>query len=367
MYQEALGERRTTDFFAEMDGFFDWMLTSGLSPNARNPTGYERSTAANNLQRLGRTLPQLWQQHGGYTLIVTNDLADWYVEQLEDDEITKDTGEPYADSTKRKHACALYAYKRWRTDQRGGDAWRPHTLFDHEPSQKPMADPIKLAERKQLREAVLEYETVTQYNNCTPEERDRIRALLAQRLGKPKSDVTKDDWEDVNRCWKYPSLFHVTLDTALRPVEVERAKVGWVNLAENRLEIPKDEAAKNDACWETPFRSRTGGSLKRWLKQRAADPAYDDTDALWLTREGNPFSSGPLGNRLRSLMEAAGIPIGGRDISWYSLRHSLATHMATITNNIEEIRLQLRHKCIESTLRYIHPPEENVRDHLAQL
>lgn len=367
MYQETLGQRRKTDFFAEMNDFLEWMLTSGLSPTARNPTGYEPSTATNNLKRLGRTLPRLWKEHGGYTLIVTNDLADWYVEQLEDDEITKDSGEPYAESTKRKHACAVFAYKRWRADQRGGDVWRPHTLFDNEQRERPMADPITLDERKALREAVLEYESVTQYNNCTPEERDRIRALLAQRLGKPKSEVTPSDWKDANRCWKYPSLFHVTLDTALRPIEIERAKVGWVNLEANRLEIPKDESTKNDVCWETPFNSRTGVSLEKWMEQRAADPAYDDTELLWLTREGNAFTSGPLGNRLRSLMEEAGIAIAGRDISWYSLRHSLATYLATITNNIEEIRRQLRHKCIESTLRYIHPPDESVRDHLAQL
>jgi len=31
--------------------------------------------------------------------------------------------------------------------------------------------------------------------------------------------------------------------------------------------------------------------------------------------------------------------------------------------NIEEIRRQLRHKRIESTLRYIQPPYETVRDH----
>lgn len=366
-YHDSLGQRRTTDFFAEMNAFFEWMLTRGVDPNARNPTGYESSTAANNLQRLGRTLPYLWKKHGGYTLIVTNDLADWYVEQLEDDEITKDSGEQYAESTKRKHACALFAYKRWRADQRGGDAWRPHTLFDNEPREKPMADPITLNERKTLREAVLEYQTVTKYNNCTPAERDRIRGLLAQRLGKPKEAVTPADWEKENRCWKYPSLFHVTLDTALRPIEIERAKVGWVNLEANRLEIPKDESVKNDACWETPFKSRTGVSLDNWMKQRAADPAYDDTDLLWLTREGNTFTSGPLGNRLRSLMADADIAIAGRDISWYSLRHSLATHLATVTTNIEEIRRQLRHKRIESTLRYIHPPDETVRDHLAQL
>ncbi|MFC6718898.1 tyrosine-type recombinase/integrase [Natrialbaceae archaeon GCM10025810] len=366
-YQEVFGQRRTVEFFGEMDRFLQWMVTRGIEPTKRNPTGYDRSTAENNLQRLGKAFPLLWQQNGSYTLQIPNALTDWYIEQLEDDEITKDSGKPYAESTKRKHACALFAYKRWLADQRGGEPWRPHTLFDGETPDRPMADPVTLEERKLLREQVLEYKTVKQYKNCTPEERDRIRGELAQRLGKPKSEVTKADWETVNTCWKFPSLIYVSLDTALRPIEVETAKVNWVNLSEERLEIPKEDAVKNDSHWKNPITSRTADALERWFRQRDADPAYDDTDHIWLTREGNPYTSGPLGRNLRTLMEEAGIDISGRDISWYSLRHSLGTYYATISNNLEEVRQQLRHKRIESTLRYVHPPDEDVQANLDKL
>lgn len=57
----------------------------------------------------------------------------------------------------------------------------------------------------------------------------------------------------------------------------------------------------------------------------------------------------------------SGIDIAGRDISWYSLRHLLGTYLATVTDNLEEVRQQLRHKRLESTLRYIHPPDEDVQ------
>ncbi|WP_254863135.1 tyrosine-type recombinase/integrase [Halovivax gelatinilyticus] len=367
MFQDVLGHRRAVHFFKELDECYEWMVTRGIEPNARNPTGYEESSAENYLKRLGKALPHLWLRHGGFTLEITNDLATWYVEQLEDDELTTENGSPYAASTKRKHVCAVFAMKRWRADQRGDQPWRPHTLFEAEQPERPMADPITLEERSVLREHVLEYNTITRYNNCTPEQRDRIRAELAQRLGKPKADVTKDDWERVNTCWKYPSLIYLSLDTGLRPIEVATAKVEWVNLSKETLEVPKSDSVKNDARWENPITSRTADTLERWFRQRAAEPAYDDTDLIWLTREGNPYSSGPLGRNLRKLLEDAGVDISDRNISWYSLRHSLGTHYARVADNIDDVRRQLRHKTIEATLRYIHPPDEDVRDNLNRI
>lgn len=365
--QELLEPRQATDFYSEMNNFLTWMITRGLTPTDRVPTGYEPSTATNYLSRIGNAFPYFWEKHGSYRLHISNELADWYIEQLEDDAIRKNDGTPYAASTKRKHASGILAYKRWRHHKRGGEPWQPHTLFDVVQAEEPVADPITRQERKRIREQVLEYNTVKQYNNCTPEERDRLRGELAQRLGKPKADVTKADWEHQNRCWKYPSMIYLSLDTGLRPLEVASATVNWVRLSDAKLVVPKGDAAKNNAVWKNPITDRTVNALRRWLRQRNAHPAYDDTDRLWLTRENNPYSSGPLGRLLRSVMRDAEIDISDRDISWYSLRHSLGTYYATVTDDIDQVRRQLRHKTIEATLRYIHPPEETVRDTLNKL
>jgi len=63
-------------------------------------------------------------------------------------------------------------------------------------------------------------------------------------------------------------------------------------------------------------------------------------------------------------MDEAGIEYEDRNISWYSLRHSLGTYLALTADSIEEVRQQMRHKRIESTLRYLDPPGENVEAHL---
>ena len=316
--------------------------------------------AENYLKRLSRMFPIFWRQNGGYTLQFTKEMGDWYIAQLRDDAIVKEDGQPYSDSSKRKQICALLNFYRFRWDRREGPSWEPFTLFDSDTGSR-VADPIRLNERSLIREAALEYKTVKRYNNCTPEERDRIRAELAQRIGKPKDDVMKADWTEVNQCWKWPSIIMMGLDTALRPVEVERARMNWLKLSVPEIEIPKDDAAKNSETWEVPITERTARALRHWKRQRSALPKYDDSDKIWLTREGNPYSSGPLGRNLRRIMDEADIEYGDRDISWYSLRHSLATYLAMKGDNIEKVRRQMRHKRLESTLRYVHPSDDEVR------
>ena len=360
---EELRYRQRMDFISEMEDFFQWLVTYGNRLDTNAPEGHERSTATNYLKRLTRLFPIFWKQNGGYTLQFTKEMGDWYVSQLRDDAVVKRNGQPYSASSKRKQICALLNFYRFRWDQREGPSWEPFTLFDSDGEPR-VADPIQLSERSLIREAALEYKTVKRYNNCTPEERDRIRAELAQRLGKPKDDVKKADWEEVNQCWKWPSIILSGLDTALRPIEVERAKMSWLKLSVPRIEVPKEDAAKNSETWEVPITERTARALRQWKRQRSALPKYDDSNRIWLTREGNPYSSGPLGRNLRRIMDEAGIDYSDRDISWYSFRHSLATYLAMTTDDIEEVRQQMRHKRLESTLGYIDPPEEKVRDNL---
>lgn len=362
----VLNPLQEEDFISEMQDWYQWLLKKGNKIDERDPRGQEETTATNYLQRFSRIAPEIWEQNGRYTLQFSNEMGDWYIAQLRDDEITKENGLPYADSSKRKQACCLLNYYRFRYDMRNGDPWEPFTLFDPD-SGSHVADPIKLDERRQISEAALTYKTVKRYNNCTPEERDRIKAELAQRLGKPKSEVTKKDWKTVNRCYKWPSIIMMGLDAGLRPVEVARIEVDWIHLSDGTLHIPREDAAKSDKTWEVQFTERTKKILEKWIRQRAALPKYDESDLLWLTREGNPYSSGPLGRNLRNVMDEAGIDYEDRDISWYSLRHSLATYLATTADSIEEVRQQMRHKKIESTLRYLEPPDETVETHLEMI
>jgi len=314
----SLNPMRCPEFEDEMQEFWAWLLACGADIDEEE--GQTESTAKNNIQRVGRILPIIWEEFDGYTLAIQPGMADWFVDQLDDDEITKENGEPYADSAKRKEVCALLAYTRFRWDQRTGEAWEPDKMFGAYGQGSPIADPVSPDERAKIREASLEYKTVKAYSNCTPEERDRYKQYLAHRLGKPKDEITKADWEQVNRSWKVPALVGLALDIGLRPEEVARAKVGWLKLSGHKIEIPQDEAVKNDDGRVNSITDRTKRALERWKQQRKTRPKYDDTDLLFLTQVGNPYSSRSLGNLLRGVMDEAEIDYSDRDISWYSLR-----------------------------------------------
>jgi integrase len=149
----------------------------------------------------------------------------------------------------------MMLYK-WRHHQRGDEKWEPELSFSQPNHSTTPRDYLTRKERRQIRDAALEYTSVPSESNIYGEERDRWRAYLAQRFEKPKSQITKDDWERANS-WKYPTLVWVSLDAGLRPIEVKRARTSWVNLDNNILRIPQDESSKNDENWRRSLQERT--------------------------------------------------------------------------------------------------------------
>ena len=69
-------------------------------------------------------------------------------------------------------------------------------------------------------------------------------------------------------------------------------------------------------------------------------------------------SRAPENYLLDGLTEKAGIEPAGRDLSWYSIRHGVATAWAD-EENIHDAREQLRHKNVETTIGYAHSGTEN--------
>jgi site-specific recombinase XerD len=145
-----------------------------------------------------------------------------------------------------------------------------------------------------------------------------------------------------------------------------RATVRWVDVDNQVLRIPKEESSKNRDNWVVGVTERTADALDRWLNQRETYEKYTDTDALWLTREANPYTSQSLRYVLTRLCEIAGIPTENRKMSWYAIRHSVGTYM-TREEDLAATQAQLRHKSPTTTMRYDQVPVEDRRDALNRM
>jgi len=120
------------------------------------------------------------------------------------------------------------------------------------------------------------------------DERDRIKRLLAQRFGRPKSEISPEDFKRASS-WKVLSLIAVTFDTGLRPKEVEKAKVSWFDLDNGEMQVPEEEATKNDESWECELSDTATNALFKWLKERETYEKYRGRDEVWLNKRGNPY------------------------------------------------------------------------------
>lgn len=130
-----------------------------------------------------------------------------------------------------------------------------------------------------------------------------------------------------------------------------RAKTYWVDRDNHVIRIPIDESSKNEDNWETSVQSRTHNALLHWLDERETIDQYSDTNALWLTSHGNPYASKSLGRLLERLCEKAGIDTENRQLSWYTIRHSVGTLM-TKHRDLKATKDQLRHKSPKTTMKY---------------
>lgn len=114
------------------------------------------------------------------------------------------------------------------------------------------------------------------YNDLSPEERSRKKALLAQRLEKPKAEITMADWQDQNRTWKYASLVFTSLDAGLRPCDDEMKE-------ELLPEVAKGETSIQPFGLTEPNSGSDSSSLETFA-ERDGDEFSISGQKIWTSR-----------------------------------------------------------------------------------
>jgi integrase len=230
--------------------------------------------------------------------------------------------------------------------------WSPVIEYSDPSTTYTPRDYLTGKDRCRLREAAVEYGSVPHYNSVTPEERDKWKTYLTQRLQKPKEEVSKQDWIKANS-FKYTSMIHTALDAGLRPVEIQRSQVHWVDTENEVLRIPREEASKNRENWIVPVKTETASILKRWLDEREQKSKYSGRDALWLIKYGNRYDRDSFRTVFRKIAGEAGLDLENRDLTPYSIRHSTATYVAE-EEGLAVAAQQCRHKSKRTTEKYEH-------------
>ena len=351
--ESELSDRQLEDYTEHRVRLISWMQDIGKNPEQGE--GYAQDTVNDRAYRLDQFYRFVWDYEDRYTTQITHDHADAWMREL----AAGDTSQ----ENKASHLKAIKMLFRWRAWAFNGEEWDPEISFSTNTGQTNPKDFLTEKERRKVRNAALEHGSVPNYGNITPEERDRWKAHLAQRFEKPKQEVGPSDFERANS-WKIPSLIWTALDAGLRPVEVKRATVHWVDTSSMLLRIPKEDSSKNHDNWAVSVTERTSNALRRWLTEREQYDKYDDSDRLWLNRAGTPYQSYSLNRIFRNVCETAEIPSEGR--TFYAIRHSLGTYM-TREEGLGATQAQMRHKSHTSTMRYDQAPVEDRRDALDRM
>lgn len=349
--RELLNERQLVDFRAYCEKFVNWLLYYGKDPT--EPEGYARGVVEQRAGTHDKFARWVWDREGGYTTDVTHKHADAYLDELH--------REGHSATYKANVQNMLLSLFRWRDDI---DDWNPERRYSSRSSPHP-ADYLTLTERTAIRESALEYDSLPAYAALSPEERNRWQHYLAARLGKSVSEVSPADFEEVGG-FKWASMVCTSLDAGLRPVEVGRAQIQWVDFDNALLRIPREDSAKSDEPWIIALQETTAELLEEWIRERECYPKYDETDRLWLTRHANPYGSSALKYVLEKLAENAGIDTEGRSLSWYSIRHSVGTYMAR-EEGLAAAQSQLRHTSQRTTAKYDNAPPEDRRNALDRM
>ncbi|SDD73110.1 tyrosine-type recombinase/integrase [Natrinema hispanicum] len=340
-----------------------WMINKGENP--RREIGLSESTAENYLDRLD----QLHRFSITYfdpddPTKIEDEHADALLLMIDRAEITKqrgkNKGEEYGESTKRKFADTLGCYFRWQYYEGAMDyEWEPKINFSDEKGES--AYRFTYRELGLLFEEAESYGALPSYYDTPVDEREKIDGLVAQRLGIPKEDVTRNDWLHADWSGKVHSMVAVGFDAGLAPIEIGNAETHWYDPKSNTLKIPTEFACKEREKEEVGLSDRSGDVLSEWFQERRHLEKYDGSNKIWLNREGNPYQSGSLCNLLRNLCEEAGIKTDDRKIVWYSLRQTMGRNV-TAEGELSEANDQLRHERYETTQEaYNQTPVEKLQ------
>jgi len=223
--------------------FYAWMIEKGKDPIQEDPLS--APTADNYLKRFDKVhrinLTYLDPERED---VITADEADEILLLLARRSCKEASGEAYHRSSKRKLSNTVQKYFEWRFHEGSMSfEWRPRVTFSG--GTHTSAAKFTYEELGRILQEAKQHGSLPSYYETSEAERDKIRGLVAQRLSKPKDEITRKDWRRADQSAKIWALITVGYDAALTPVEIQEARVNWYDQQRNVLVIPTKHATAN--------------------------------------------------------------------------------------------------------------------------
>jgi site-specific recombinase XerD len=138
------------------------------------------------------------------------------------------------------------------------------------------------------------------------------------------------------------AMLLVFIDSGIRRSEQNQLRITDIDLDNRRLRV----MGKGGKTGIAPFSAKTAKALWAWLIQRKTRA---NTDRLWVTEEGNPFSVDGLVSWFARLKKRAGVNGPG---GIHRLRHTAALEYLRGARDSFKLQLFLRHSSLEMSRRY---------------
>jgi integrase len=342
----------------------EWALRTGK--NIEYEEGYSEGSVRNRMYRIDKFCAWVWSEFG-WRIEFTHDHADayWYkVLRPNDNSRQTNIKDTTAIKTIYKKQAVYETNFHYEVDEsKTWDIPNSKDVFKsaNQEAQSGFTDWFDFEEMQATRNASLRVWAINSRDKMSAEDIDSTAAHIAQSLRKPKSDLTDEDWERATS-YKQPSLVHATSDVGFRPSEVKVAHWGWIDFDRKAVVIPKDESRKNSDNWKCSLSEESVYLLKKWKAQSETMEMYDDTDLIWLTRKGNPYSpSGLRRSIMHPIMDEAGIDKDERESGFYMFRRGLGTDIGTQTGDVERVKEQLRITNNATAARYMRHDDRTIK------
>jgi integrase len=155
-------------------------------------------------------------------------------------------------------------------------------------------------------------------------------------------------------------LYAVLVTTGLRRGELAALTIGDVLLDDERPVIMlRGVDAKNGEAARLPLRADVAGELRAWIDEKAEAVCRQRVGVAGVVRPADDMPLFDVPDKLVRILhrdaDAAGIPKRdkrGRTIDVHALRGTFGTHLARAGVDAVTLKTLMRHKRIETTLRY---------------